>query len=348
MIQTTNNQFIKAIFILVSSLFVANLASAQTPLTIKDKKSLEAAKKVDKPWMPALKVSSQLQFGSSQSVIGQVDGDTTTVGFNLNSGLNYREGSSDWRQTFTYAGATSKSPSLPKFVKSSDEVNYRSLYIYHFKKTKWISPYFDVSAKAPVFKGEDVRAEATTYQNLDTGETLLSDTFRLTDGFKPLTTKQSIGAISEVIKKKNQSLLVRLGFGALQVDADNQLVLSDDSATENIIEVKRLRSYSEAGIEAGLEFSGKWDKKSSYALKLDILYPLNPSKEEGDERSDIDLTNVDASLTIASKIYDWASVEFISKAIRQPLLLNDWQLQNNLQLKFNYDFFSGEKKVAKK
>ena len=320
---------------------------AQTPLTIKDQKQLASPKDATKNkniWSPQLKLSSQLQFGSSQSVIGQVDGDTTTIGFNLDSGLNYLEGANDWRQTLTYAGATSRTPSLPRYTKSADELNYRSLYIYKFKETKSISPYFDVSLKAPVFKGEDIRAETITYQNLSTGDILVSDTFRLTDGFKPLTTRQSVGAISEIIKKKNQSMLVRLGFGAIQVQADDQLVIDDNADTANVIEVRPLKSYSESGIEAGLEYKGKWDKRSSYAFKLDILYPISPEKEAGDERSDVDLTNVDAQLTLSSKIYDWASVEFISKALRQPLLLNDWQIQNNLQLKFTYDIFSGEKK----
>ena len=86
----------------------------------KEKASVKADEPELGPWTKKLSLGVNTSFGSSSSVIGQTDGESSTFGFKLDSELNYKTQKHEWRQSFNLNEATTKSPTIPRYVKSND------------------------------------------------------------------------------------------------------------------------------------------------------------------------------------------------------------------------------------
>jgi hypothetical protein len=280
-------------------------------LTLKERAPQSVVK--EDGWHPSLNLGANISFGSSSNVVGQTDGDSRTYGANLNGGLNYKQQQHELQNSLKIKGATSKTPALPRYVKSSDELDFTSTYLYSLKSHPWIGPYARASAKTALFYGEDVRSETVTYEKRTrTGavqQTITGDSLRLTDGLKPLTTKESFGFFAKLIEEENKKFIARLGLGAQQVDASGQYILKDDNTTANV-EVVELQSYQQTGIEGGFTFEGNIDSKTKYQFKFDFLTPINADLDAGDDRSDLELTNMEFNFKLTSKVYEWMSFNY--------------------------------------
>src|SRR5687768_6005352 len=110
----------RSTILLLLCLCFSSLSLAQevvpAPVTLK-----EAAAKTDvkeEGWKPTLTLSGNLSFGSNSDVVGQQDGDTTTVGTNILGGYSYFSNASEWRNNLTVKAATTRTPTLGRFVKS--------------------------------------------------------------------------------------------------------------------------------------------------------------------------------------------------------------------------------------
>ncbi len=297
-------------------------AEEENTLTIN--KEVETLKVKEEGWHPSLNLGANISFGSSSNVIGQTDGDSKTYGANLDGALHYKRKQDEWQNTLKIKGATSKTPALPRYVKSNDELDFTSIYLHSLKSYDWLGPYVRVNAKTSLFYGEDVRSETVTYEKQTRAgavkETITGDSLRLTDGFKPLSTKESVGVFAKFIDKEDQKFIARLGFGSLQVDASGQYIVKDDEATPNI-EVIELQSYTQLGVEGGFEFSNVIDKKTNYKLTFDFLTPIQPDLEAGDNRDDLEMTNIELNFKLTSKVYEWMSFSYDYNLKSEPQLL---------------------------
>ncbi|MCB0390646.1 MAG: hypothetical protein KDD58_05125 [Bdellovibrionales bacterium] len=340
----------KVAFIIILIFFNLSLAMAQdtapAPVTITDAKQADTNKKLKDGWHPKLKIKTNLSLGSSQSVIGQTDGDSKTLGASIDAGLDFKSGRNEWRQELKFSGATTSTPTLPRFVKSSDELGYSTIYLRSLASYPHVGPYARAEAKTSAFKGENVTAQAKTYLyklNETTNINLGSyEVFRLTDPFVPLTTKEAMGFFYKAIERENTSLEFRLGYGAIQVKTKDQYRLDDDSNTVNVIEVTSLESASQSGVEYGFVFKGKWNETSEYSFVGDFLTPLGVEIDSGKECEDcstLELTNIDLKFSLTSKVNSWATVSYEYKALKQPEVLDQFQIQHGLVLNFIYDVF---------
>lgn len=325
--------------ILVSLLtsFTALAADEDTLTMNKEVKNLEITKE---GWHPSLNLGANISFGSSSNVIGQTDGDSRTYGANLDGALHYKKRQDEWQNTLKIKGATSKTPALPRYVKSNDELDFTSIYLHSLKSYDWLGPYIRVNAKTSIFYGEDVRSEVVTYERRTrkgvVKDTVTGNSLRLTDGFKPLSTKESVGMFAKIIHKKEKKLIARLGVGALQVDASGQYIVKDDESTTNV-EVQQLQSYTQTGVEGGFDFSNTIDKKTNYKLSFDFLTPINPDLEVGDNRDDLEMTNLELNFKLTSKVYEWMSFSYDYNLKSEPQLLpNKMQETHLLSLGFAY------------
>ncbi|MBC86971.1 MAG: hypothetical protein CL677_07300 [Bdellovibrionaceae bacterium] len=323
----------KHVVILLIVAVLSHLAWAEEEaLTLQEQASL--SDKLKDGWHPKINLGLDLSFSASNSVVGQEDGDTLTIGGSLKNKLIYKKQQSEWRQSLDITGKTAKTPTLPRFVKSADEVKYESLYLYSLEKYPNMGPYVRVSASAPAFFGESVQSEAKTFQVTNTSENLgVGESQRLTDGFKPLTITESVGLFYKYIDRKNTKVDFRVGLGAQQIKADDQLVLDDDSDTDSIIELRRLEDSDTVGLEYGFSWTGQWNKQSEYSFTGQFLTPFGEDIEAGKECEDcddIELTNVDIALSFTTKMSDWATVKYEYKALKQPKTLNQFQIQHGL------------------
>ena len=55
-----------------------------------------------------------------------------------------------------------------------------------------------------------------------------------------------------------------------------------------------------------------------------------------DDKREPDLTYVLIEATLAIKLFSWMSLDYSLRALRQPLVIDDFQIQNSLLLNFSY------------
>lgn len=335
-IALTGFHFFSFLFV-IPALFSFSL-SAQDLESVTLKKRTPASLKKEEGWHPSLVFQGNVSFGSNENVVGQQDGDTLTLGTNIDGGYSYYSARQEWRNTLNFTAATTKTPSIPRYVKSSDELKFETLYLYTFEGLAWLGPYAKASVETSAFKGEDVRETTTTYLFTDTGRSFTGTSLRLTDPFRPLTLKESAGAFAKIIEEESMKLEARLGFGAMQVKATNQYAIKDDAATPEV-DVTSLSSYEQAGLEGGFNFTGLINETTTYSLSGEFLIPFIKDLPPGDDRDSLELTNYEIVAKLATKLNSWMNLNYEYKLKKQPQLLDKNQIQQLLLLNLSYTIF---------
>lgn len=292
-------------------------------------------------WSKSGNLGLNLSFSQSQDVVGQTDGSSQTYGTDLKAGFNRRSEGDEWRNDLGLKEATTKTPSVPRFVKSADEFKLASTYLYFLKAHPEFGPYAKGEVSAPVFKGENVQAEAKNYRvnSADgTSRVVNGTSIRLTDGFKPMNTKESVGGFWKAIDREMTKLEFRVGAAALQIDASGQYAVGATNAAGEI-EVTELRDVNQAGLEAAVSFKGKVDEKTSYEVGVETLTPFINNKVAGDDRDAVKLTNVTGVAKLNSNITSWASFGYSYNMKLEPQLLERAQQTHMLVLSASYNLF---------
>jgi hypothetical protein len=287
-------------------------------------------------WTFNLNVNSSANVSSNRRVVGQLEGTGITVGLSLGGEIRYDGGPHEFRNTLSIEESFSRTPVVDEFVKSADSFIFESIYYYHLPTADWFGPFARFRMDTALFQGFDVRPDAVTYSvSQVNGDVIpvVADRLRLTDGFNPLTLKQSVGAFAQPIRETEVNVDFRLGLGSRQTFADGQLVLADDVDTADFIEVNELQNFSQVGAETVLEVTGSFEEERvSYLASAEALFPFVDSLGEESGRSTIEATNVEIRAEIAFALTDWASLNYQLRAMRIPSLVEDWQVSNGLLL----------------
>jgi hypothetical protein len=308
---------------------------------VSDKK-LEEKKKKD-GWDFLLTPGISFALSDNRNVIGQQEGYTLTLGINLAAGAFMRFGAHEWRSTLNITEAFNRTPEMERFVKASDIVKLESIYLFHL--LEWLGPYARFSMDTALLEGFDRRAEATRWVITRTDGT--EDTYdgfnlRLTDGFHPMTLRESVGFFANALSGTKMNIEFRLGFGGLHAIADDQLTVTDDGGTP-AVEVTGLRSYNQAGGELGAFIRGElYEKRVNYKISAEFMMPFVNDLQEGDDRGIAELTNIELNASISFKLLAWLTIDYVFRAVKQPQLLDEFQIQNNLLLTASYTFFKPE------
>lgn len=287
-------------------------------------------------WTFNLNVNGSANVASNRRVVGQLEGTGITVGLTLGGEIRYDGGPHELRNTLNIEETFSRTPVISEFVKSADTFVFESIYYYHVPSADWFGPFARFRTDTAVFQGFDVQPNDVTYavNQLDgTVIPVVSDRLRLTDGFNPLTLKQSVGAFAQPIRQTEINIDYRLGFGSRQTFADGQLVVADDGDTADVIEVNELQSFNQAGAETVLEITGSFEEERvSYLASAEALFPFVDSLADESGRSTIESANVEIRGEIAFALTDWASLNYQVRAMRIPSLVEEWQVSNGLLL----------------
>jgi hypothetical protein len=293
-------------------------------------------------WSKNANLGANISYSSSQDVVGQTDGSTQVYGANLKGGLNRNSERDEWRNTLSLLGNTSKTPSVPRFVKSGDELKLSTIYLYSLESHPTLGPYVSGELATPVFKGEDVRAATVTYRQLNkdgTTKNLFNGTSaRLTDGFKPMTTKESVGAFWKPVQQESLKVEGRLGFGAQQIQAGGQYSVGGTNAAGEVV-LNPLSNVNQSGLEAAIGVKGKIDENRLYEAGIEAMVPFINDKTADDSRDALRLTNVDGFLKYTSNITSWASLSYDYKLKIQPQLVDRAQQIHMVVLNVNYNLF---------
>ena len=283
-----------------------------------------------------LSVGATAALNNNSSVVGQVDGSTFNFGMKLDAAVDYNHDQHEWRNTLGIGEGLTRTPLVDDFVKSQDRLALESIYLYHIVPS--FGAFARLSLDTAMFRGTDIRPESTTYAIArpdGTVDTVVGDRLTLTGPFRPLTLKQSIGAFARPVAREQVNVEIRAGLGARETIAESQLAVTDDDATPEI-EVTELQNVNQLGVEAVVSVWGALEEKRvNYKLSAEVMVPFAYSAlPAGDTRGAIDLTNIELLAQLSFKLVEWASLDYQLKAVREPQLLDELQVQNNLLLTF--------------
>lgn len=289
-------------------------------------------------WDGLLKGAASVSIAQNSGVIGQVDGFSMLVGFNVTGGLDYLYDRHELRNTLSVTENFARTPALDEFLKTNDVLELESLYTYFF--LDWLGPYARLDMKTNILATEDVRAEAVDYQitKLDkTTETRTQQTrLELNGAFNPIAFSQSVGISADPSRDKAFSLSLRVGGGARETLAKGALVLGDNKDTPQL-EFTELDNVYQAGAEAFLGLRGVMDGgRLSYEAGGSVLVPF--INNDADDRSAGELTRIATKAALNISVFTWMSINYSFSAINDPQLVEGWQVQNNLLFNFQYTF----------
>lgn len=226
---------------------------------------------------------------------------------------------------------------VPEFVKSRDLTALETIYLYHI--VEWFGPFARFAFSTSTFAGSDLRAAPTTYSILRRSgavDTLVAQRLRLTESLRPTRLKESVGVFFQPVARESITAEFRVGGGGRNTFAAEQLAIKEDTATP-AVDVVELTDVHQLGVEAVAElFGAALSKGLTYKLVAEVLLPLwfTPDLPAGDDRGVIDLINVSIKGTLSVHVVEWASLDYELGIDREPLLLDAWQIRNNLLVTF--------------
>ena len=303
------------------------------------------APEIEPGWVGTLRVGANLNFTHNANVVGQENGSAVTLGASFDGMISYSRNGHDWRNTLSILETFTYGPPIKQFLKTADRLLFESIYFYKPKKFPWMGPFARFVLDTSIFENTDYRAEMSNYvykgeidPNTGTDKVVKGKKLHLSDSFLPLTLKESVGAFARPVGKEEVEVLIRAGFGSHQVFANGQYAMGDVRENGDL-EVLRLKNYAQAGFEAAIVVQGAfYDKKLTYKVFAETMIPSIRQKEAGDTRSAASLTNAELGAILSFKLFSWASLDYTFKALRQPQLIDEWQLQNMLLLTFAYSY----------
>lgn len=322
-----SDRFFKFSTVYLAALFsfaaMAQRAPTFTAPTAKElSRTVASDSKKELGWKPAASIGGLYSFSSSDNVVGQTNGVSQVYGLSFKGSLTEVTELTEWRSTLNYSGAATKTPAVPRYVKSSDELKLETIYLRSLESRPSMGPYAKADVTTSMFRGEDVRNQPTTYVISNSDGTVRgtqTDTsLPLTDAFRPLTTTESLGFFWKPQNDDNMILELRGGVGGMQVQAKDQLAVQDKTDT-SAIEIVELKSFTQTGLEFGVLFKGKIDERTMYELNAESLTPV--IKESGETRDSLRLTNFNVAARVSSQITSWASIGYDYKLKMQPQLI---------------------------
>ncbi len=330
------------------SLLLPSVASAQdaddTEFII-DSETLKEEKEDSLDWRLISGATFTLQ--DNKSVVGQQDGTAVGFGFKLDTGIDWRTGDHEWRNSLGVQAGMTRTPAVDRFVKSQDVLDLESIYLYHIND--WFGAFGRFAYNTTMFRGADVRAEPTNYdiEQLDGTTRALRGitTLNLTDPFLPSRFRESLGLFAQPYKREFLNIETRLGGGARQTLANGQLAINDDEESADVLEVKELDDVLQVGAEAAVELWGSFqEKRLVYKLAAEAMTPFYNNQAADSDKSAFELTNFNARASLSVKLVEWASLDYEFGAIYEPQLVDQVQIRNNLLLTFGFATGSPEKK----
>lgn len=319
--------------------FVVSLIAA--PAFAQDKDLVpDAVKKGDKKtdgWDTTLSIGATINMVDNRSVVGQNEGSTWTLGGTLKGDTKYKKGKFEFRSALSINENFTRSPIIPEFLNTADSAVIDGNVYYSF--LSWMGLFARVEMGTNLFNNYFATVDDTVFSIKRSDQTEVTearDRLRLKDPLGLIILKESAGVFARPYSKKHLDLEVRLGAGAREIFATKQIVIKDDKATADIIEAEELVNFTQVGAEIALAAKGSIVKnRVAYKSSVEALFPFYNSIDTGDKNI-LDLTNVDWTTQISFKLVEWASLDYQLKMVRQPLILEDWQVQNSLLLTFGY------------
>ncbi len=300
----------------------------------------EVAVKTDQKqpgWHPMLTATGTAAFNHSSNVVGATDGATWALGLVLNGGLNWlHEAGHEWENLLKWQLGYTRTPVLDRFFKSTDALDFTSTYMYRIGALPWLGPFASVRLQTPVLAGYLVKPAAGTLQKVDSAGAAIgadepfaaNEEIDLTQAFAPAVLRESAGVFAHPLEKKTIDLIGKLGAGAWEVFTREGWTV--DSDKDGVVTLKQMQDSVQVGAELELKATGALAENLSYSARAALMMPFYNNADTS--LSGIDLLNQEYEFLLGVKLTGWASLDYAFRALKYPLVVDEWQVSNSLLL----------------
>ncbi len=289
-------------------------------------------------WYFTILPSSTFSFNDNRKVAGQVDGYTLNFGLNFELKIDLYKGKHEWRNLVLLNESISRTPLIDEFFLSADRFFIESMYLYYL--LDWFGFYGRALMDTAIFPNYDIQPEKVTYAItwLDgTPTNHLDDKVRLTDFFSPLQLRQGLGPFFRPLKSEKVNLEFLLGLAFREGFMKGDLAVADDDATPER-DLTELDDFVQIGGESINRIWGElWDKKINYAAGVQLMMPFYNDPDPAG-LSGADLLVLELGTRWSFRFFEWLSLDYEFKAIKDSQIVDEWQIQNNILLNLNYAY----------
>lgn len=252
-------------------------------------------------WDYALSLGANAARSSASNVPGVTEGATIATGLLLNGHANLSMGQSSWQNNLKIQHTQTRTPQIPQFYKSADQLTFDSTYLFRLPKLDKVGPYARFKLDTQLFPGHFINPNAVQVQapegyadNLPENGLLTPNEngvyeFRdLTSPFQPLTTRFSVGAFANPVEKKSITVKTKVGVGAQNISkgglALSEIIAAEDRENDDpgVTDVYDLVIFNEiqgglqAGGELGFDISGSLRENINYGVSALFFSPFAP------------------------------------------------------------------------
>lgn len=289
---------------------------------------------------PRLAFGGTASYSHTKNVVGAVDGPTLQLGVIVDGALVLRDRRRLWTTTLKLVETQTRTPQVPLFIKSADELDLATTFGYRLGNARWLGPFVSASARAPLFRAYDIRENDRTilrkYRDDSTAEqdVLAQHRIPLTGPLEPLVLRETLGVFADPLDTPARALIAKLGLGLQHVVVGDGFALADDSTTTEL-ELKQLRDVTEVGTLLDLEARGTVATNLTWSLRASFFYPLYADIAVGESGLESLSSQVGGKLSL--RLVTWASLDYSLSLERTPVISEQWQVQNGLSLRIGYD-----------
>ena len=299
-------------------------------------------------WNGKLALGANVNLSSNQDVVGETDGFTALLGLSTNGALEYNSGAHQWESNLLLNESFARTPSLGEFVKNTDTLALESLYQYYF--LPWSGAFGEATFETSLFTTNNVTAEPRDYvvARTDGTEERFNQigTFELAGPLDPTSVSESAGIFVKPVRKTPFTLVIRGGIGARETLAQGVRAVDDNPDTD-VIEVTELRDVYQAGAEAFAGAQGEFPERDiTYKIGGTGLLPL--LNNDPQDRGAVELFRYGLTGQVNFNVFEWMSINYNARILRDPQLIEKTQVQNNLLLTVKYSLIEAREPEGEK
>ena len=109
----------------------------------------------------------------------------------------------------------------------------------------------------------------------------------------------------------------------------------EDNADTAVLELRRMQDSVQLGPELGIMLTGAYKENIKYGASALFMQPVYHTAET--DLEGFELLNMEFEVLLGFKVFKFLSVDYSFKAYKQPLIVDEWQIQNNLLVSIAFE-----------
>ncbi len=278
----------------------------------------------------SLVIGGNASLTSRSNVLNQPAGESYAASAFLDGRLNFLIAKNPLLLRLQVEEGQGKLPNLP-WQKTRDRLALDALYIYRWQP--WIGPYVRFGGETNLFDtyryfDED---DPATYRVFNSSgqqltEQSTSERLKTAPPFGFTTLREGVGVNTRVLKTLFAEMNFRVGPGARQTITRDLLVEDNpNSDTRTTADFSRVASDTTFGVEATVLAIARITNYVIINLELDTLTPFSSN----------DALIIDMSSTIALKLTQFASINYVIDFLRNRNVSARDQIEHDILLRFS-------------